>query len=77
MTESSNVLLIVKIYHHSNIIKNHELTYRALIYLRLYDSVAKRIKQQTAYRWFAGSKPGRDFKNSINWNPFQVGFTEA
>ena len=56
--------------------QNHELTYIALIYLSLYDSVAKRIKQQAAIRWFAGSKPGRDFKSPINWNPFQVEFTE-
>ena len=38
--------------------------------------MAKQIKQQTAQRWFAGSKPGRDFENPINWNPFQVEFTE-
>ena len=38
--------------------------------------MAKWIKQQTANRWFAGSKPGRDFKSPINWNPFQVEFTE-
>ena len=45
-------------------------TYMALIYLGLYDSVAKRIKQQAANRWFAGSKAERDFKSPINWNPF-------
>ena len=56
--------------------QNHELTDTALIYLRLYDSVAKQIKQQAASRWFAGSKPGRDFKSSINWTPFQVEFTK-
>ena len=39
---------------------------------RLYDSVAKRIKQQTANRWFAGSKPGRGFKSPINQTPFQL-----
>ena len=26
---------------------------------------------------FAGSKPGRDFESPINWNPFQLEFTEA
>ena len=77
MTESSNALLILKIYHHSNIMKNHELTNRAFIYLRLYNSVAKRIEQQVADRWLTGSKPGRDFTSPINWNPFQLEFTEA
>ena len=56
--------------------QNHELAYRALISLRLYYSVAKQIKQQTACRWFAGSKPERDFKSPVNWNPLQVEFTE-
>ena len=58
------------IYRHNNItVKSyHEL------YISLYDSVAKQIKQQTANRWFAGSKPGRGFKSPINWNPFQVEF---
>ena len=54
------------IYHHNNITANLELTYRALIYLRLYDSIAKQIKQQTAHRRFAGSKPGRDCKSPKN-----------
>ena len=40
--------------------------------LWLYESIAKRIKQQTSIRWFGGSKPGRGFKSPINWNPFQV-----
>ena len=48
--------------------KHHELFYK------LYVSVAKQIKQQTANRWFVGSKPGRGFKSLINWNLFQVEF---
>ena len=38
--------------------------------------MAKRIKQQAAYRWFAGSKPGREFESPINWTLFRVDFTE-
>ena len=38
--------------------------------------MAKRINQQTANRWFAGSEPGRDFKSPINWTPFQAEFAE-
>ena len=53
-------------YRHNNI--------KVKLHIRLYDSVAKRIKQETANRWFVGSKPGRSFKSSINWNPFQVEF---
>ena len=77
MTESPHVLLTLKIYQHSNIMKTHELTYKALIFSKLHDSVAKRIKQQAANRWFAGSKSGKGFKNTVNWNPFQAEFTEA
>ena len=58
------------------LLQHHELTYRALLYLRLHESMAKQIKQQTAIRWPARSKPGRDFESPINWNPFLVEFTE-
>ena len=43
---------------------------------RLYDSVVERIKQQGSDRWFAGSKPWRNFNNTPKWTPFQMEFLE-
>ena len=63
MTKSSNVLLILKIYHHNNIMaklgilvfvmtilrKNLEiLKHIEVNYLRLHDSAARRIKHETS-----------------------------